>query len=87
MATCSSILSWEIPWTKKPGGLQSTGSQRAGYDEKLSTHALSLPWYVSIIMGTIFAFPYVLFFRLLQVLIYKERFLRANFSLFSYGSY
>ena len=20
------ILSWEIPWTKEPGGLQSTGS-------------------------------------------------------------
>ena len=22
MATCSSILAWEIPWTDKPGGLQ-----------------------------------------------------------------
>ena len=21
MATCSSILAWEIPWTEKPGGL------------------------------------------------------------------
>ena len=27
MATCSSILAWEIPWTEEPGGLQSTGSQ------------------------------------------------------------
>ena len=27
MATHSSILAWKIPWTKKPGGLQSTGSQ------------------------------------------------------------
>ena len=26
MATCSSILAWEIPWTQEPGGLQSTGS-------------------------------------------------------------
>ena len=26
MATHSSILAWEIPWTDKPGGLQSTGS-------------------------------------------------------------
>ena len=26
MATHSSILSWEIPWTEKPGGLQSMGS-------------------------------------------------------------
>ena len=26
MATCSSILAWEIPWTEEPGGLQPTGS-------------------------------------------------------------
>ena len=32
MATQSSILAWEIPWTEKPGGLQSMGSQRVGYD-------------------------------------------------------
>ena len=25
MATLSSILAWEIPWTEKPGGLQSMG--------------------------------------------------------------
>ena len=27
MATHSSILAWEIPWTEKPGGLWSVGSQ------------------------------------------------------------
>ena len=27
MATHSSILAWESPWTEKPGGLQSMGSQ------------------------------------------------------------
>ena len=32
MATCSSILAWEITWTEEPGGLQSTGSQRVGHD-------------------------------------------------------
>ena len=32
MATHSSILAWEIPWTEKPGGLQSMGSQRVGHD-------------------------------------------------------
>ena len=32
MATHSSILARRIPWTKKPGGLQSLGSQRAGHD-------------------------------------------------------
>ena len=26
MATHSSILAWEIPWTEEAGGLQSTGS-------------------------------------------------------------
>ena len=28
MATHSSILAWRIPWTEKPGGLESTRSQR-----------------------------------------------------------
>ena len=32
MATHSSILAWRIPWREKPGGLQSTGSQRVGHD-------------------------------------------------------
>ena len=32
MVTHSSILTWEIPWTEKPGGLQSVGSQRVGHD-------------------------------------------------------
>ena len=27
MATHSSILTWRIPWTEKPGRLQSMGSQ------------------------------------------------------------
>ena len=30
MATSSSILAWEIPWTEEPGGLQSMGLQRVG---------------------------------------------------------
>ena len=32
MATHSSILACEIPWTEEPGGLQSMGSQRVGHD-------------------------------------------------------
>ena len=32
MATHSSILAWETPLTEKPGGLQSTGSQRVVHD-------------------------------------------------------
>ena len=27
IATHSSILAWEIPWTEEPGGLQPMGSQ------------------------------------------------------------
>ena len=28
MATHSSVLAWEIPWTEEPGELQFVGSQR-----------------------------------------------------------
>ena len=31
MATHSSTLAQRIPWAEKPGGLQSTGSQRVGH--------------------------------------------------------
>ena len=30
MATHSSILAWEIPWTEEPGRLQPMGSQKSG---------------------------------------------------------
>jgi len=32
MATHSSILAWEIPWTEEPGGLKSMRSQRVRHD-------------------------------------------------------
>ena len=32
MATHSSILAWRIPWTEKPGGLQTMGLQRVRHD-------------------------------------------------------
>ena len=32
MATHSSTLAWKIPWTEKPEGLNSMGSQRVGHD-------------------------------------------------------
>jgi len=32
VATHSSILAWTIPWTEKPGGLQSMGTQRTRHD-------------------------------------------------------
>ena len=32
MATHFSILAWKIPWTEKPGGLQSRGSKTIRHD-------------------------------------------------------
>ena len=32
MATHSSVLAWDIPWTEELGGLQSMGSHRVGHD-------------------------------------------------------
>ena len=37
MATHSSTLAWKIPWTEKPGRLQSMGSLRVG-DTTKSLH-------------------------------------------------
>ena len=31
MASHPSVLAWRIPWTEKPGGLQSVGLQRVGH--------------------------------------------------------
>ena len=32
MAAHSGTLAWRIPWTEKPGRLQSMGSQRVGHN-------------------------------------------------------
>ena len=32
MATHTSILAWETPWTEEPGGLQSMGLQKVGHN-------------------------------------------------------
>ena len=32
MATHSTVLAWEIPWTEEPGGLQPMGLQRVGHN-------------------------------------------------------
>ena len=51
-ATHSSILAWKIPWTEKPGRLQSMGSQRirhSGVTEHTGTHIGFIPESVEII--------------------------------------
>ena len=47
MATHVSILTWRIPWTKEPGRLQSTGSQRGGHnsDSHWKLNLLGLLWW------------------------------------------
>ena len=40
MATHSSILAWEIPWTEEPGRVQSMASQRVRHNS-VSEHAWS----------------------------------------------
>ena len=55
IATHSSILAWEIPWTEEPGGLPSMGSQRVGHDwvtehaYLLSRNVLEVNWIIKII--------------------------------------
>ena len=43
MATCSSILAWKIPWTEKPGGLQSMGHKESEMTELTRTVTIRTP--------------------------------------------
>ena len=43
MATHSSILAWEIPWTEEPGGLQSMGLKRVGHNLVTKQQLTGLP--------------------------------------------
>ena len=47
MTIHSSILAWRIPWTEKPGGLQSMESQRVGHDRETNTDIIALQFYVN----------------------------------------
>ena len=42
MATHSSILTWRIPWTEDPGGLQSRGPQSRSRPKGLGVRALGV---------------------------------------------
>ena len=48
MATHSSILSWEIPWTEQPGRLQPMGSQRVRHDRVTNTAVMNQYWCIRI---------------------------------------
>ena len=51
MATHSSTLAWKIPWTEKPGRLQSMGLKRVGHDWVTSL-SLFLAFYMYEIQST-----------------------------------
>ena len=44
MASHSSTLAWQIPWTEEPGGLQSMGSHRVGHDWSDLAEAAAARW-------------------------------------------
>ena len=46
MATHSSVLAWEIPWTEELGQLWSNGSQRGRHNLATKQHIVSLSKYV-----------------------------------------
>ena len=69
MATHSSILAWEIPWTEELGGLQSMGSKRVRHDlatklqqQKIKANHLIMEKMVNV------AVKYTLFFALVYAL-------------------
>ena len=45
MATHSSILAWEIPWTEEPGGLYPWGCKELYTTERLNTFTPLLKLY------------------------------------------
>ena len=40
MATHTSILTWETPWTEESGGLQFMGHKEANTTENMHTHTI-----------------------------------------------
>ena len=47
MATHSSILAWEIPWTEEPGGLQSLGGPQRVRHDLMTKQQLKERWPLS----------------------------------------
>ena len=52
VATHSSTLAWKIPWTEKPGRLQSMGSQRVGHDWATLLHFSAWGYLLRLKYGT-----------------------------------
>ena len=58
----SNILAWRIPWTEEPGELQSTASQRVGYDwsnlARMHTWGTHLPSFLTFPLASNAKGPY-----------------------------
>ena len=59
MATHSSILAWDIPWTEEPGGLQSMESQKSW--AQLSLHIRTYLLWRNVYLGLLHNFLIELF--------------------------
>ena len=56
MAPHSNTLAWKIPWTEKPGWLQSMGSLRVGHDSVTSLSLFTfMHWRSSLLMSEVAA--------------------------------
>ena len=55
MATHTSVLPWEIPWTEEPGRLQSWGGKRVGHDlvTKITNSDKFIPFYIATCFQTL----------------------------------
>ena len=51
MATHSSILAWEIPWTDESGGLRSMESRRVGRDRADRQMCIEKKWFEVTVFG------------------------------------
>ena len=64
MATHSSIIAWEIPWTEEPGGLQSLELQRVRHDWVLMQHAVVFFFYLFIYFWKLITLQYCIGFAI-----------------------
>ena len=66
MATHSSILAWEIPWTEEPGWLQFMGLQRVRHDWATNTSFTLRSHPLSPTLSSLRLWSHRLYFRHLQ---------------------
>ena len=73
MATHSSILAWEIPWTEEPGGLQSVGSQRIVHYLATKQHSYDLPQITPDFLEVMLSWFFLLLFAPFQTFLHLPK--------------